>query len=113
MVAADRLLDVHLLNSRHIGRLLADRALAPLHELPPGKAARLAETLDALLLSWGRTAPEVADALHIHPQTARNRLRQLDELFGPRLTDPTAPDLRIGALLALRTRALREARAEE
>ncbi|WP_254878617.1 helix-turn-helix domain-containing protein [Streptomyces sp. NA04227] len=113
IVAADRLLDVHLLNSRHIGRLLADRALAPLHELPPGKAARLAETLDALLLSWGRTAPEVADALHIHPQTARNRLRQLDELFGPRLTDPTAPDLRIGALLALRTRALREARAEE
>ena len=55
-------------------------------------------------MSWGRTAPEVADALHIHPQTARNRLRQLDELFGDRLTDPT---FRIEALLALRTRALR------
>ncbi|MFH8370187.1 helix-turn-helix domain-containing protein [Streptomyces sp. NPDC018031] len=88
----------------HIGRLMAERTLAPLRELPSGKAARLAETLDALLTSWGRTAPEVADALRIHPQTARNRLRRLDELFGDRLADPS---FRIEALLALRTRAMR------
>ncbi|MBW1597789.1 helix-turn-helix domain-containing protein [Streptomyces sp. JJ38] len=53
-------------------------------------------------MSWGRTAPEVARALGIHPQTARQRLRQLDALFGERLADPR---FRFEALLALRTRA--------
>ena len=73
-------------------------------DLPRGRAARLAETLDALLMSWGRTAPEVAQALGIHPQTARKRLRQLEEVFGDRLGDPR---FRFEALLALRTHALR------
>ena len=35
-----------------------------------------------------RSAPEVATALGIHPQTARYRLRQLESLFGDRLDDP-------------------------
>ncbi|MGC9539094.1 hypothetical protein [Streptomyces sp. UG1] len=47
---------------------------------PGGRAARLAETLDALLMPWRRTAPEVAQALGIHPQ--------LESLFGDRLGDP-------------------------
>ena len=55
-------------------------------------------------MSWGRTAPEVAQALGIHPQTARKRLRQLEEVFGDRLGDPR---FRFEALLALRTHALR------
>ncbi|MEV0318633.1 helix-turn-helix domain-containing protein [Streptomyces sp. NPDC050658] len=103
LTAADHLLDVHLLSGAPIGRLMADRVTDALRQLPPGKAVRLAETLEALLMSWGRTAPEVADALGIHPQTVRGRLRQLDDLFGARLSDAT---FRTGALLALRTRAL-------
>ncbi|MET7512221.1 helix-turn-helix domain-containing protein [Streptomyces sp. NPDC005480] len=103
ITSADHLLDLQLLSSANIGRLLADHVTAPLNGLPAGKATRLAETLEALLMSWGRTAPEVADVLHVHPQTARSRLRQLDELFGEHLADP---DFRAGALLALRTRAL-------
>ncbi|MFI8996590.1 helix-turn-helix domain-containing protein [Streptomyces sp. NPDC053542] len=99
------LADVHLLGSAPVGRLLGDRLLGALAGLPAGTAARLAETLDALLMSWGRTAPEVAGALGIHPQTARKRLRRLDTLFGDRLADPA---FRFEALLALRTRALRQ-----
>ncbi|MFG2928431.1 helix-turn-helix domain-containing protein [Streptomyces achromogenes] len=65
---------------------------------PSRRAARPAETLDALLMSWNRTAPEVARALDIPPQTARRRLRRLEELFGERLGDPA---FRFAALLAL------------
>ncbi|MEU8527428.1 MULTISPECIES: helix-turn-helix domain-containing protein [Streptomyces] len=100
----DELAELHLVRGAHIGRLLGRRILADFDRLPKGRAVRLAETLDALLMSWGRTAPEVARALGIHPQTARKRLRQLDALFGERLGDPR---FRFEALLALRTHALR------
>ncbi|WP_405577493.1 helix-turn-helix domain-containing protein [Streptomyces sp. NBC_01092] len=84
--------------------MLGRRVLGVFADPPRGRAVRLAETLDALLMSWGRTAPEVAQALGIHPQTARKRLRQLEALFGDRLGDPR---FRFEALLALRTHALR------
>ncbi|MER5935935.1 helix-turn-helix domain-containing protein [Streptomyces sp. NPDC001928] len=100
----DELAELHLLRSAPIGQLLGRRVLGVFADLPRGRAARLAETLDALLMSWGRTAPEVAQALGIHPQTARKRLRQLEALFGDRLGDPR---FRFEALLALRTHALR------
>ncbi|NGN64449.1 PucR family transcriptional regulator [Streptomyces sp. A7024] len=103
LVAADHLGELHLLGGAHVGRLLADQVLAPLGTLPEGKAERLADTLDALLMSEGRTAPEVAAALGIHAQTARNRLRQLTALFGDRLADP---GFRLDALIALRTKAV-------
>jgi DNA-binding PucR family transcriptional regulator len=51
-----------------------------------------------------RSAPEVAAALGIHPQTARYRLRQLESLFGDRLDDP---DFRFAAGLVLYGRSLR------
>ncbi|UZJ33155.1 helix-turn-helix domain-containing protein [Streptomyces endophytica] len=102
--ADEELADLHLLRSAHIGLLLGRRVLGAFAELPRGRAVRLAETLDALLMSWGRTAPEVAQVLGIHPQTARKRLRQLDELFGDRLGDP---HFRFEAQIALRTHALR------
>jgi DNA-binding PucR family transcriptional regulator len=50
-----------------------------------------------------RSAPEVAAALGIHPQTARYRLRQLEELFGDRLSDT---EFRFAAELVLRGRSL-------
>jgi hypothetical protein len=100
--AEDHLSELHLLHGSPIGRLLADQVLEPLRALPPGKAERLTDTLDALLASTGRTAPEVAAALGIHPQTARNRLRQLAALYGDRLDDPA---FRFDAQLALRSRS--------
>ncbi|MFI8962867.1 helix-turn-helix domain-containing protein [Streptomyces sp. NPDC053493] len=103
--ADDDLARLHLLRGAPIGRLLGRRVLGAFDGLPEGRAARLAETLEALLGSWGRSAPEVARTLGIHPQTARQRLRRLEELFGDRLSDPA---FRFEALLALRTRALDE-----
>ncbi|MDF3144815.1 helix-turn-helix domain-containing protein, partial [Streptomyces sp. T21Q-yed] len=100
----DELADLHLLRGAPIGQLLGRRVLGVFADLPRGRADRLAETLDALLMSWGRTAPEVAQALGIHPQTARKRLRRLEALFGDRLGDPR---FRFEALLALHTQALR------
>jgi hypothetical protein len=62
-------------------------ALAPLADLRPGAADRLAETLRSWLLHQGRRE-EVAADLHVHPQTVRYRMTQLRELLGDRLTDP-------------------------
>ncbi|MGW6013488.1 PucR family transcriptional regulator [Streptomyces sp. NPDC055210] len=102
--AEEHLAELHLLHGAPIGALLCDQVLDPLRTLPPGKAERLTDTLEALLASGGRTAPEVAAALGIHPQTARNRLRQLASLYGEKLADPA---FRFDAQLALRTRSVR------
>ncbi|MFI7705904.1 PucR family transcriptional regulator [Nonomuraea sp. NPDC049480] len=79
---------------------LAEVRLAPLAHLRPAQQDRLAETL----LAWlrhGRGAGEVAARLHVHPQTVRYRLRQLEELYGDQLADP---DIRFELEIALRAR---------
>ncbi|WP_307797221.1 helix-turn-helix domain-containing protein [Actinomadura barringtoniae] len=81
---------------------LAQLRLAPLSHLRVSQQDRLAETLLAWLQS-GRNANEVAMRLHVHPQTVRYRLRQLEELFGDQLLDP---DLRFDLEIVLRARAL-------
>ncbi|WP_170177935.1 PucR family transcriptional regulator [Thermomonospora umbrina] len=81
---------------------LARLRLAPLAHLRASQQDRLAETLLAWLQS-GRNANEVAMRLHVHPQTVRYRLRQLEELFGDRLLDP---DLRFDLEIVLRARSL-------
>ncbi|MDQ0579349.1 PucR family transcriptional regulator [Streptomyces rishiriensis] len=78
---------------------LRTRALAPLDAVSEGQRARLAETLLAWLLG-GSNVPDVAARLHIHPQTVRYRLRQLEKLFGDALRDPGA---RLDLILALRS----------
>jgi hypothetical protein len=103
VVADEHLANLILLGGEHIGRLLSTDVLAALSDLPAGKASRLEETLHALLRSMNRSAPEVATALGVHPQTARYRLRQLEELFGDRLTDA---EFRFAAELVLRGRSL-------
>ncbi|RNF89435.1 PucR family transcriptional regulator [Streptomyces botrytidirepellens] len=82
---------------------LRARALAPLATVSEGQRGRLAETLLAWLLS-GSNVPDVAARLHIHPQTVRYRLRQLEKLFGDALHDPGG---RLDLILALRAEALR------
>ncbi len=66
---------------------LRDRALAPLVAQRRATADRLVETLRAWLLYRGRR-DEVAQALHVHPQTVRYRVSQLRDLYGERLDDP-------------------------
>ncbi|MFI5675382.1 PucR family transcriptional regulator [Streptomyces cellulosae] len=80
------------------------RVLGPLDTVSAGQRPRLAETLLAWLLS-GSNVPDVAARLHVHPQTVRYRLRQLEKLFGDALHDP---DTRLDLVLALRAEALRE-----
>jgi hypothetical protein len=86
-----------------LGQLQA-RVLSPLDSVSAGQRPRLAETLLAWLLS-GSNVPDVAARLHVHPQTVRYRLRQLEKLFGDALHDP---DARLDLVLALRAEALRE-----
>lgn len=81
---------------------LATLRLAPLAHLRTSQQDRLAETLLAWLQS-GRNANEVAMRLHVHPQTVRYRLRQLEDLFGDQLLDP---DLRFDLEIVLRARRL-------
>jgi PucR C-terminal helix-turn-helix domain len=79
---------------------LAERMLAPLDGRTEKARARLLETLRAWLDHQGRV-PEVAAALHVHPQTVRYRLAQLRDLFGDELDDPAA---RFELSLAVRAR---------
>jgi hypothetical protein len=78
---------------------LRQQVLAPLADLKPGTADRLAETLRTWLLMQGRR-DEVAAALHVHPQTVRYRMGQVRELYGDRLTDP---DTVLALIVALAT----------
>jgi DNA-binding PucR family transcriptional regulator len=80
---------------------LADRALEPLDRLSPGTRTKLTDTLQAWLDNACSTG-ETARALHVHMQTLRYRLRQLEEVFGAgRLEDG---DKRLELQLALKVR---------
>ena len=99
---ADHLPALVLLADTELAAALSRDALAPLRQLRPGQADRLARTL----LAWLESADDANAAalrLHVHPQTIRYRLRQVSGLFGDALTDP---DARFRLLLALRVRRL-------
>ncbi|KOG42507.1 PucR family transcriptional regulator [Streptomyces resistomycificus] len=106
---ADHLSTLLLYGDEPLLAQLQARALAPLDTVSAGQRPRLAETLLAWLLS-GSNVPDVAARLHIHPQTVRYRLRQLEKLFGDALHDP---DTRLDLVLALRAEALREQSADD
>jgi len=68
---------------------VAERRLRPLAAVRESQREPLADTL----LSWlqqNMNANAVAASLHLHPQTVRRRLRQLDRLFGDQLRDSDA-----------------------
>jgi len=83
---------------------LRRRALAPLDQLRPNTAERLAETLRSWLLHRGQRDAVAAD-LFVHAQTVRYRMTQLRELFGDRLNDPQAV---LELIVALSTPPLNE-----
>ena len=66
---------------------LRRQALAPLDQLRPNTAERLAETLRSWLLHQGQRDAVAAD-LFVHAQTVRYRMTQIRELYGERLNDP-------------------------
>jgi DNA-binding PucR family transcriptional regulator len=82
----EHLREIAFFEAREPLRELAARALAPLAELTPVARERMRETLRAFLDHRGN-APGMAEALHVHPQTVRYRLRKLRELFGDALDD--------------------------
>ncbi|RZU18012.1 CdaR family transcriptional regulator [Streptomyces sp. BK239] len=99
---ADHLSTLLLHSDEPILARLRSQCLAPLDSVSEGQRGRLAETLLAWLLS-GSNVPDVAARLHVHPQTVRYRLRQLEKLFGDALHDP---DARLDLILALRAESL-------
>jgi len=98
VVADDHLAALVLSADPALAADLAAARLAPLAELAPDARARLEETLRAWLDRPGQVQA-VAAVLGVHPQTIRYRVKQLRELFGPRLEDPEG---RFELALALR-----------
>ncbi|MBE1574167.1 helix-turn-helix domain-containing protein [Amycolatopsis roodepoortensis] len=101
----DHLATLWLLAEDFLGAELAKQSLDPFTSLSGKQQERLSETLLAWLETRGG-APEIAQRLGVHPQTVRNRLRQLEELFGDRLKDA---DDRLNMQLALRAQRLMRA----
>ncbi|MBB4688715.1 PucR family transcriptional regulator [Amycolatopsis jiangsuensis] len=101
----DHLAVLWLLAEDFLAAELARRSLDPFASLGEKQRERLSETLLVWLESRG-SAPEIAQQLGVHPHTVRNRLRQLEKLFGDRLRDA---DDRLGIQLALRAQRLMQA----
>ncbi|WP_410605146.1 helix-turn-helix domain-containing protein [Amycolatopsis sp. lyj-90] len=101
----DHLATLWLLAEDFLGAELAKQSLDPFNSLSEKQQERLSETLLAWLETRGG-APDIAQRLGVHPQTVRNRLRQLEDLFGDRLKDA---DDRLGMQLALRAQRLMRA----
>jgi len=97
--AADHSLALLLSSDRRLARDLSADALAPLDAETPASRERLTKTLLAWLRGRGRTE-QVAEELHVHPQTVRYRLGRLRELYGEKLEEP---DFRFELELALRS----------
>jgi hypothetical protein len=83
----EHLVELVLTADREAADDLRRHALAPLADLRPNTADRLAETLRSWLLHQGQRDAVAAD-LFVHAQTVRYRMTQLRELYGDRLTDP-------------------------
>jgi hypothetical protein len=66
---------------------LRAQTLAPLNGLSPLVQDRLVETLASWLRHFGDRR-EMAGELHVHPQTVRYRMNQLQSLFGSTLNSP-------------------------
>jgi PucR C-terminal helix-turn-helix domain len=85
----DHLTEIAFFEAREPLRELRLKCFAPLDALTPAARDRMTETLRAFLDHRGN-APAMAEALHVHPQTVRYRLKKLRELFGEALEDPEA-----------------------
>jgi hypothetical protein len=98
----DHLATLLVFGDEELLAMLAARRLAPLAGLPERSRDMLSHTLLAWL-QFDRNAHEVAARLHVHPQTVRYRMRQVEQLFGDQLRDP---DARLEMEIALRARTI-------
>jgi len=107
LAVADEHLGALLVNEAApvVNRMVA-RRLAPLAELSPNARARMSATALAYVQHNGN-AVAMAQALGLHPQTARYRIARLRDLMGQELLDP---DLRFELEIALRASAERPER---
>jgi hypothetical protein len=87
--ADDHLGELLLFEGRSLAGRIAARRLSSLDSLTPKARRRMRETALAHLRHQGNSVA-MADALHIHPQTARYRMARLRELIGDQLDDPEA-----------------------
>ncbi|GAB4002396.1 PucR family transcriptional regulator [Nocardioides ultimimeridianus] len=83
----DHVLSLLLTEHPHLGACLRSHHLAALDGLTASRRERMMETLGCWLSLRGDVA-DMAEALGVHPQTVRYRMRQLRDLFGARLEDP-------------------------
>jgi DNA-binding PucR family transcriptional regulator len=88
-IVEEHLTEIAFFEAREPLRELKARSLAPLDALTPATRERMTDTLKAYLDHRGN-APQMAEALHVHPQTVRYRLKKLRDLFGTALDDPEA-----------------------
>jgi hypothetical protein len=102
----DHLVTLCLFADAGLTAALAKQRLAPLADLTANQRDRVIETLRAWLDTRGNTA-QMAEQLHLHPQTVRYRLRNLEKSFGDRLL---IPDHRFAIEFALRAVELRARR---
>ncbi len=102
LAAEDHLTELLVFGQPAIVNHIVARRLAPLRGLTPRAQRRMRETALAYVQHTGN-AVAMAAALQIHPQTVRQRLVRLRELFGEQLDDP---DARLELEIALRAAAL-------
>jgi len=106
----DHLATLTIFQDEALLAVVVERRLGPLTGFRENQREPLADTL----LSWlqhNMNANAVAADLHLHPQTVRRRLRQLDRLFGDQIHDS---DTRFELEIALRAaRAGRPQRARQ
>ncbi|MBO2463342.1 PucR family transcriptional regulator [Actinomadura violacea] len=106
VLCEENLVTLWLLSDPALVEQLTRRRLGILDGMTPGQQDRLTETLRTWLVTRG-TAAEIAELLHIHPQTVRYRMRKIEQTFGEELDDPEA---RFGIEVALRAAFLRSRR---
>jgi PucR C-terminal helix-turn-helix domain len=106
VLCEENLVTLWLLSDPALVEQLTRRLLGILDGMTPGQQDRLTETLRTWLVTRG-TAAEIAELLHIHPQTVRYRMRKIEQTFGEELEDPEA---RFGIEVALRAAFLRSRR---
>jgi DNA-binding PucR family transcriptional regulator len=87
VLADDEMLALLVMADEVLVRHLVDRRLAPLTAMPPLARERASSTLHAWFDAHGNVTA-AAEALHVHPQTMRHRLRGLHDAFGGDLDDP-------------------------
>jgi hypothetical protein len=85
---SDELAALLLCHNEEMIGLMAGLRYTPLAALGPLQQTRLADTLLAWLGTGGR-APEMGARLYVHAQTVRYRMRQLRDLYGDQMDDPS------------------------